>query len=151
MGDRCLGWCGACYENRRGRSNHRHHVGYRPPRPYREEAVGSVLRRRLETGSPAGTPGGMVVCPLLDAVPGVREMLTETRYPDGSPRQTSTLLVFLEEGIVKCCLNDRDQAQTAWASGGSVADCLGALEAGLQRDSLQWRSSGPRKGGKRGK
>jgi hypothetical protein len=113
--------------------------------------VGSVLRKRIAAGEGTGSVGEVVVCPLLDSVPGVREMLTESRFPDGGSRQTATLLLFVEGGIVKACLNDRDQGCAAWASGSSVGDCLDALEAGLQGDSLQWRVSGPKKDRKGGK
>jgi len=148
---RCIGWCGYCYEGLKGRRFHRGHFGYRPAKPYREEAVGSVLKRRIEGGVSPGEGGDIALCPVLGQVPGVREMLVETRFPDGSARQTSTLLLFVEAGVVKVCLNDRDQGMSAWASGSSVLDCLLALESGLQADTLQWRASGPRRGGKRGK
>lgn len=113
--------------------------------------MGSVLRKRVQSAGDTGEAGRLAVCPVLDAVPGVREMLTETRFPDGSNRLTSTLLLFIEAGVVKVCLHDRDQGQTAWASGASVGDVLEALEAGLQGDTLQWKASYKKGGGKGGK
>jgi len=113
--------------------------------------MGSVLRRRIVGGEPGEASGGLGQCDLLDAMPGLREMLTSERFPDGSKRTVATLLLFVEAGILKACLNDRDQGCTAWASGASVRDCLAALESGLQGDSLQWRTSGARKGFRGGK
>lgn len=113
--------------------------------------MGSVLKRRTASGGDGQSPDGLGVCPVLDPLPGVREMLVETRYPDGQPRQTSTLLLFVEAGVVKACLRDRDQGQSAWSSGVSVIDALEALEAGLQADTVQWRADGQKKGWKGGK
>lgn len=113
--------------------------------------MGSVLKRRLQGGDVDRPAAGLSVCSVLDPVPGLREMLVASRYPDGAPRLTSTLLLFIEDSVVKVCLNDRDQSQTAWASGACVADCLEALEAGLQGDTLQWRVGGQKKGWKGGK
>lgn len=151
MAGRCIGWCGSCYEGRKGRAFRKGCFGYRKSAPYTEEAMGSVLRKRVASQGGSGAAGGLAVCPVLDAVPGLREMLVETRFPDGSPRLTSTLLLFVEDGIVKVCLHDRDQGQTAWASGVSVGDCLEALEGGLQADTLSWKASWKKTGGKGGK
>jgi len=148
---RCKEWCGKCYEGMKGRAFYPGHFGYHKPIKRKVNAVGSVLRKRIAAGDGSGQVGELSVCSVLDAVPGVREMLVENRFPDGGARQTSTLLLFVEHGVVKVCLNDRDQGCSAWASGSSVGDCLEALEMGLQADSLQWRVSGPRKGGNRQK
>ena len=113
--------------------------------------MGSVLKRRVASPEGGTVVAGLSVCPVLDAVPGVREMLVESRYPDGSNRLNSTLLLFVEAGVVKVCLHDRDQGQTAWASGAGVGDCLEALEAGLQGDTLNWKASYKKGGGKGGK
>jgi hypothetical protein len=78
-------------------------------------------------------------------------MLTAARYEDGSARLTATLLLFCELGVVKVCLHDRDQGQTAWASGATLGDCLEALEGGLQADTLSWKASAKKSGGKGGK
>jgi hypothetical protein len=148
---RCKGWCGICYEGLRGRSFSPGHAGYRKIEPRKVDAVGSVLRKRISAGGDGKPVGGLGVCSVLDPLPGLREMLSESHFPDGATRLTATLLMFVEDGVVKVCLNDRDQGCAAWASGASLCDCLEALEAGLQGDSLQWRASGARKGGNKQK
>lgn len=113
--------------------------------------MGSVLKRRVASGPSSEPAGGLAVCPVLDAVPGLREMLVADRFPDGSTRLTSTLLLFVEAGVLKACLHDRDQGMTAWASGASLGDVLEALEGGLQADTLNWKVSPAKRGGKGGK
>jgi hypothetical protein len=83
--------------------------------------------------------------------PGLWEMLTLPAMPDGRAREGSTLLLFYGDSMVKICLNDRDNALTAWASGVSVQEALEAMERGLQADTLEWRAQKPmtrRKGSK---
>lgn len=71
--------------------------------------------------------------------PGLWEHLTAGQYPDKTPRETSTLTLFTEEGRVKCCLSDRDQGRVAFLSGLSVVGLLEALEAHLVAGTLDWR------------
>jgi len=73
--------------------------------------------------------------------PRLWEMLTETKYEDGSPRKPATITFFVDEGCVKVCLNDRDQSLAAFASGDTLDAALRCLEAGLEADSLEWRRS----------
>lgn len=79
---------------------------------------------------------------VLSITPGVVEYLTAVSYPDGSSRERSTISVFLEDGVVKACLSDRDQARTLWRSGPSVEDALMALEAAVVDGTADWRRSG---------
>jgi hypothetical protein len=72
--------------------------------------------------------------------PGLWEYLTATRYEDGARRETATLTLFVEEGLIKGCLNDRDKGRVAFVSGRSVDAVLEALEQGLQLGALDWRA-----------
>lgn len=74
------------------------------------------------------------------AYPSLWEMISSSSWPDGSRRVPSTLLMFVDDGTVKACLNDRDQGLTAWASGCGFHACLDALERGLTEDRLEWRA-----------
>jgi hypothetical protein len=57
-------------------------------------------------------------------------------------------MFFVQDGMVKACLNDRDEQHTAWSAALSVGELLEVLEKGLQADSLEWRRN---KGQIRGK
>lgn len=72
--------------------------------------------------------------------------LADTKFEDGTKRETSTLLLFVEDGQLKACLNDREEGATAWVSNNSLVGILEDLEAGLQDNTLGWRQSkGPRR------
>lgn len=146
---RCPGWCGLCYANRRGRANYSGHYGYRVRRPLEWESVSMVLRRRDVAASSGSEGQGPVEDGFSTLYPNVWEMVSSSAYPDGSRRVMSTLLLFCDGGLVKACLNDRDQGLTAWCSGESVSACLRTLETGLAGDTLEWRK--PVKGGARKK
>lgn len=73
--------------------------------------------------------------------PAVWEMLAAPRYLDETPRLLATLTVFVDDGMVKLCLNDRDQGLTGWAAGVSVQEALVALERALQGDTVEWRAA----------
>ena len=106
-----------------------------------------VLRRRDEARADGAPPGGFVGDELAASLPCLWEHLSEGRYPDGSNRKLSTLTLFCDAGVVKVCLNDRDQGLTAFASGPGLQGALVALEMGLAKDSLDWRK--PQAPGKR--
>ena len=76
---------------------------------------------------------------LLSAYPHVVEYCVESSWDDGAPRETSTLLLFVEEGRWKLCLHDRALSRSAWVSGASPEACLEALEAALGSEVVEWR------------
>jgi hypothetical protein len=60
-------------------------------------------------------------------------------WPDGSARELSTVIVFVEDGRIKGCLSDKDTGMTLWASSGTLAGLWEALEARLTGDEVDWR------------
>lgn len=80
--------------------------------------------------------------------PALHEYLTAETYDDGSPRQTSTMLFFVEDGGFKLCFCDRDLDRTVWAHDDSIEECLLSLEAVLSSGTAVWRKSGQRRGAK---
>lgn len=97
-----------------------------------------------EVGVSARTPDDPVVA---RALPALWEYLTATRFEDGSVRVCSTLLIFVEDGLWKACLNDRENDRSAWVSAGTWKELLEALERGLASDTAHWRAKpqGPAK------
>lgn len=79
--------------------------------------------------------------------PTLMEFLTLMRWPDGTMRETGTLLLFIDLGFVKCCLSDRDSGEVAFLTAPSVDALLGSVEAGLTANTIEWRfsKSGPKK------
>lgn len=83
---------------------------------------------------------------MVSNAPLVLEYLTTTRYDDGSPRETSTITVFVDEGVLKLSLNDRDNSASLYASGCTLQDAFLGLEKRVGDKSPDWR---PWKGRKR--
>lgn len=82
---------------------------------------------------------------LVGEFPAILEYLTSAEWEDGQCRETSTLLIFQEDGFWKVCLNDRSLLRSLWASGSSLPGAIRALEMALQTGSCEWRRSQPRK------
>jgi hypothetical protein len=58
---------------------------------------------------------------------------------DGKPRTTSTVMVFIESGVCKACLKERDHDRTLWASAPSILGVFAALETRLNDSPVDWR------------
>ena len=81
--------------------------------------------------------------------PALFDYMCVTKYGDGSPRKTSTLLSFCEDGVFKICINDRENSRSAFVSGRSFEEALDVLETALDSDTVEWRHKGYRGGGRR--
>jgi hypothetical protein len=73
--------------------------------------------------------------------PTVLAYLQEDVWPDGEARQRSSIILFVEDGMLKGCLSDKDSAMTLWASSSSFWGILEALEGRLTEDSPDWRKA----------
>lgn len=112
----------------------------------------SSLRKPVPEGAvPMGSPVPQV-SRWGEQYPNLVEWLTACRYPDGDPRETSTVVISYEQGTFKACLNDRDGKRSLWVSGMTPDDVLGRLEAALGADAQEWRAwrdSGKGRGARR--
>lgn len=75
---------------------------------------------------------------LLRPFPAIAEYLTATSLPDGKARETSTLLVFSEDGRWKCRLLDRDAGEAMWQAADTFQALLERLEEHLQDGTGEW-------------
>lgn len=71
--------------------------------------------------------------------PTLVEYLTLEKYEDDTPRLTSTLLIFMDKGVLKLCLSDRETNRTAFVTSPTVEGAFRILEEGLRDDTLDWR------------
>lgn len=71
--------------------------------------------------------------------PALWDLMTTTKLKDGKVRRTMTVLLFVDDGKWKACLNDRENGVTAFVSGDTAQALLMSIEEGLQGDSLEWR------------
>lgn len=65
--------------------------------------------------------------------------LTQTTWPDGSPRTTSSLLIFAADGVLKAMLRDREAGLCLWVASPSWGGLLTVLEASLGDPGAEWR------------
>jgi HKD family nuclease len=72
--------------------------------------------------------------------PMLHAMLKETRYDDGNPRVSSTILFFCENGVLRACLNDRDNNRSAFFTDEQFLTLLEVMENGLTSGRVDWRS-----------
>jgi hypothetical protein len=99
------------------------------------------LRKRETAGRDPGQVGVSVYDPAeLDAWGALLEFLLCETFPDGSRRQTGTLLLFSDEGRLKGCLCDREQSIVGFVSGTSLMQVLRDVEQQLRDDRVDWRA-----------
>jgi len=107
------------------------------------------VKKGASAASPVNLLAAVGRCPVMGKLPALVEHLTSDKWDDGEVRAASTLLLFVDQGEWKCCLNDRDGGRVAFTTGTTVAGLLGALEEALQAGRVEWRASKPfRKGGR---
>lgn len=107
--------------------------------------------KRPACSSSAAQPAGSSA---LDAVdvgrwPLLMEFLTAAEWEGGERREPGTLLFFLDETVVKVCLNERSLGLVAFVTGSGVTGCCDAAEQLLANGRLDWRKAKFPRGGKR--
>lgn len=142
--------CPTCWSNYRrdtNRPGHRYYIS--PARPKRRKCWWYMKK---PVGPKPGAPAESMVLDDLVAKrwPHLGEYLAESAYEDGSPRVTSTLLVFAEDGWWKGCLKDRDNERSLWHSNDTLESLLDGLEELLATGRAEWRAS-PNQQQKRGR
>lgn len=137
----CEGWCGYCYENAKGRANHKSHRGYRPPKPLPAMGLEMAIRKRDIALGEGTAPAKLNLGVWGKTYPTLWEFLSLDKYDDGSPRRLPTITIFLGPDGLQACLNDRDQSLAAFVTSVSLEGLWQALEKGLKEDSLDWRRS----------
>jgi len=76
---------------------------------------------------------------LLNNCPSLVEHMVDVTYDDGALRETSTLTVFIDAGVLKIGLNDRDNRRTLYVSGPDLGAALESLERALKAQTPDWR------------
>lgn len=74
-----------------------------------------------------------------DSLPILRELMFANRVGDDE-RQTASLTVFVDDGQVKCVLNDRDTDQRAFMTL-RQSDWLMEIENLLEGDKVDWKQN----------
>lgn len=73
--------------------------------------------------------------------PYIVEFLSATKWDDGGARTPGTLTLFIEDGIWKACLNDRDGEASLYVTGATMGDCLSSIEKRASNpQGADWRA-----------
>lgn len=96
-------------------------------------------RDRAQASGDSGSPPAMDQ--LAKKLPFLWEFLSSDIYDDGSKRTLGTLILFVDGSLVKAFVNDRDVGLSACVSSVGLWSVLEAVNAALEADTLEWRSS----------
>lgn len=112
--------------------------------------MGWIKKQSSDVEGSAGQTAAPEVCKGDIVGEASWEFLTARAYEDGQARETGTLLVFYEDGLVKMCVIDRDNGRTAFLSSPEgIKAAFQKLEKGIREEKLDWRRKrdpGPAKG-----
>jgi len=97
--------------------------------------------RKAEVDSTQSPSGAILDPEFSKSYPALHEYLTADQYPDSTPRARSTVSIFVEEGLWKACLNERDQGLVLFVAEERFGALVEALELLLQEDRVPWRKS----------
>lgn len=98
-----------------------------------------IKRKPIEEGVDLGPPPIAANEEAFRDFPALFEFLTVSRWEDGTPRATGTLLLFSDAGVFKFCLNDRDAGLALWVSSSCLLGALESLERALAEGTGEWR------------
>lgn len=101
--------------------------------------MASFVRKPPPSGGAVGGGSGPDDSKFADKFPALWEYLTLRQHDDGAPRETSTMLVFVEGGQWKCCVNDRDAGMSAFVSASTFEGLMKAVEEALKQGKADWR------------
>lgn len=80
--------------------------------------------------------------------PALYEYLAAVLFDDGTPRETSTLTVFVEHGRFKAAVNDRQNEGVLFCTANTYGELLEVIEECLKSGEGDWRDkSGKRRKG----
>lgn len=93
-------------------------------------------------GSPAPATR-LAVSAFAVSYPTLHEWMSTQTWEDGTARATTTLFLFVDQGVLKAMLKDRDAGQVAFASAEALDDLLGHLEERLKAGTVEWKVDRP--------
>jgi len=108
---------------------------------YGSYVIGECPMKRPDGSKSNGVPvPGLADQAAAKMLPLLVEHMTCDAYEDGTKRQRSTVTLFVEDGNVKACLNDRECERSLFRSAGEFLSALEAIEKALKEgDESEWR------------
>lgn len=99
----------------------------------------SLLRKSDMDGRAGSGPRPLTDPGFAGPYPLLWSFLTQNKWEDGSARQTSSVLMFSDDGVLKLMLRDRDAGLCLWVAAGTVMGLFDAVEAALGDPRADWR------------
>jgi len=81
----------------------------------------------------------LVMSAWSESFPMLWDYLTTSVYDGGESRLTSSLTIFVQDGVLKACVNDRDLDRSAFFTGETMEDLLISVDDSLREDDCDWR------------
>lgn len=73
--------------------------------------------------------------------PNLVAFLCDDTWDDGGTRTPGSLTFYIEDGVWKACLNDRDASASLYVTGDNAVACMKSLESRLNgATTADWRS-----------
>lgn len=107
----------------------------------RREALMAFVRRGLSAAVKGGESSPFPDSKFAKDWPAVYEYMTESKYPDGTARKTSSLTLFCEDCQLKLCLTEKNEGLVLFAAGKTLQTALNALDGLLAGEETPWRKS----------
>lgn len=103
--------------------------------------------KRPDAAKPAQGAKGLVKDEhAMKSYPLLIQFLNDDTWDDGGTRTPGSMTLFIEDGIWKACLNDRDAQASLYVTGDNVNACLKSIEGRLsgasQADWRVWKKKG---------
>jgi hypothetical protein len=107
--------------------------------------------KRPELSSSPERAGGSYAATAEDLArwPAIVEFVSAAQWPDGTARAPGSLVMFVEDGRLKVCLNDKDQGAVCFVTARSLLELLDAVETILCNGKGDWRASKPIRNGRK--
>jgi hypothetical protein len=99
-------------------------------------------------GLPVDRTAAWVDTQLAAGHPALVAWMGDPKGEEGRLRQTGTVLLFVEAGMIKCCATDRESGCKVFLAAEGLYGLLLLLEEGLCDGSLDWRLPRPEPIGK---
>lgn len=106
--------------------------------------MGKFIRGQPNLGNGTGELGAIAKSSFAKEYPALFDYMSETKLPTGGKRETTTILLFVEQGFLKACINDRAYGCVSFVSGEELEALLRSVEERLATDTMEWRVSGSR-------
>lgn len=72
-------------------------------------------------------------------MPNIYEFLTATRWDDGSPRMPGSMSIFVQVGVLKACINDKELKRVAFVEAPTWDELLAQIDMAICDDNTVWR------------